>query len=368
MLKDNTMTPYSAKLAPTHFNAPKSDSFRVRVSPTARETSTKRNVAVRPGILPKPANELTFREVIVPLDGTPYAEHALPWALQIATLADARVRVVHVHDKVQPDFHARRLELYREFDRLLREPMEEYIADVVRRLAGASAVPVTLTVVDGRDITEELSELVASTSDIVVMATRGRNFVSRNVIGSAFDAVVQRRQVPILHVRGYSSPADLTARPALRHALVPLDGSSDSADALGPVATLSKLTAGRQTLFRVVQSKALFSCGDGRTCEDARELANSPAAYLDDIARVWRHELPHVRTSVVWSDASPASAILREVEEQEVDFIAMATRPRGRLSRLFRPGVFDRLIRRARTPILVVKQHNEDAHSRSLSA
>jgi nucleotide-binding universal stress UspA family protein len=306
--------------------------------------------------------------VIVPLDGSPYAEHALPWAIQIASLAGARVRLVHVHQKMQPAFHGRRLELYREFDRLIREPMDEYIVDVVRRLARVSEVTVTPMVVDGRHIADDLSDLVASTSDIVVMATRGRNFISRTVFGSALDAVVQRREAPILHVRGYSSTVDLTARPSLRHALVPLDGLPDSADALRPVAALSRLTDGRQTLFRAVQSDGLFSCGDGSAREDARELTNSPVAYLDEIAKAWRHELPHVGTSVVWSDASPARAILTEVEEQEVDFIAMATRPRGRLSRLFRPGVFDRLIRRARTPILVVKQHDEEAQPRSLSA
>jgi nucleotide-binding universal stress UspA family protein len=325
-------------------------------------------MAKRPVVLPKSPGDLTFREVIVPLDGSPYAEHALPWAIQIATLAGARVRLVHVHEKMQPAFHARRLELYGEFDRLLREPIEEYIVDVVRRLARASSVTVTPTVVDGRHIIDDLSDLVASTTDIVVMATRGRNFVTRTVIGSALDAVVQRREAPILHVRGYSSPVDLTARPSLRHALVPLDGSSDSADVLRPVSALSKLTDGRQTLLRVIHSSGMFSCGNGSCPEEARELTNSPVAYLNTLAKAWRSKLPHVRTIVTWSDASLTRAILTAVDEQEVDFIAMTTRVRGRLSRLFRPGLFDGLVRRARTPILVVKRHDEDAQSLSLSA
>jgi nucleotide-binding universal stress UspA family protein len=306
--------------------------------------------------------------VIVPLDGSPYAEHALPWAIQIAALAGAPVRVVHVHAQMQPAFHSRRLELYREFDRLLREPMEEYIADVARRLTRASAITVAPKVVNGRHTTEALSELLASTDDIVVMATRGRNLVSRTLIGSALDAVVQRRDAPILHVRGYSCPVDLTARPSLRHALVPLDGSSESAGVMQPVAALSKLTDGRQTLLRVVQPAGVFSCGDGSACDEACERKNNPIAYLDAIAGDWRSELPHVRTSVVWSEVAPAREILAQAEELDVDFIAMATRPRSWLSRLLRPGIFDRLIRRARAPILVVNQRDEDDHTRPLSA
>jgi nucleotide-binding universal stress UspA family protein len=285
--------------------------------------------------------------------------------MQIASLAGTRVRLVRVHEQMQPAFHERRLALYREFDRLLREPIEEYVADVVRRIARASAVTVTPTVVDGRHTTEHLSELFASTSDIVVMATRGRNFVNRSLRGSALDAVVHRREAPVLHVRGYSCPVDLTARPSLRHTLVPLDGSRESEDVLRPVSALSKLTDGRQTLLRVVQSSGLFSCGDGSRPGEARELTNSPVAYLDALAKEWRSALPHVRTSVAWSDASLPRAILTEVDEHDVDFIAMTTRARGRLSRLFRPGVFDRLVRRARTPILVVKQREESGRLRS---
>jgi nucleotide-binding universal stress UspA family protein len=299
--------------------------------------------------------------VIVPLDGSPYAEHALPWAIQIAALAGAPVRLVHVHAQMQPAFHGRRLELYREFDQLLREPMEEYIADVARRVARASSITVTPMVVNGRHTSEALSELVASTADVVVMATRGRNVVSRTLIGSALDAVVQRRAAPILHVRGYSCPVDLTARPSLRHALVPLDDTSDSTSVLRPVAALSKLTDGRQTLLRVIQSPGAFTCGDGSVQDEACELKKSPVAHLDEIAEDWRFELPHVLTSVVWSDGAPAREILAQAEERDVDFIAMATRPRSRLSRLLRPGVFDRLIRRGRTPILVVKQPADDS-------
>jgi nucleotide-binding universal stress UspA family protein len=288
--------------------------------------------------------------------------------MQIASWAGTRLRLLHVHQQMQPAFHERRLALYREFDRLLREPMEEYIAGVVRRIARASTVNVTPTVVNGRHTADHLSDLVASTSDIVVMATRGRNFVNRFLRGSALDAVVHRREAPVLHVRGYSCPVDLTARPSLRHTLVPLDGSRESEDVLRPVSVLSKLTDGRQTLLRVVQSSGVFSCGDGSRPHEAGELTNSPVAYLNTLAKEWRSELPHLRTSVAWSDSSLTRAILTEVVEQEVDFIAMTTRARSRLSRLFRPGVFDRLVRRARTPILVVQQRDGDDYSQSLSA
>ncbi len=357
----------SSRFAPTHIRARNPAGPRPRVAASTRVTLSDPRPYLRTRGPRDTSRALSFREVIVPLDGSPYAEHALPWAIQLAHSAGARVRLVHVHPRMQPGFHERGRASYCEFDRLLREPMEEYMADLVRRLARSTAVPTTPTVVDGRDVADHLSELFGSTSDIVVMATRGRNVVSRFFRASPLDAVVSRREAPILHVRGYACPVDLTARPSLRRALAPLDGSAPGVDALPALAALSRLTDGRQTLLQVIQSPGAFSCVDGRVREDMGALGKGPVAYLDTVATAWRHELPHVRTSVVWSDKSPAQAIAAEAEAQRVDFIALATRPRTRLSRLLRPGVVDRLIRRGRIPILVVKQRNDDAFRRTLA-
>jgi nucleotide-binding universal stress UspA family protein len=316
----------------------------------------KTGIAPRPSDVPERSGGLTFREVIVPLDGSPHAEHALPWAIQIATLASASVRLVHVHPRMHRALYARRVELYQEFDRLLREPKEQYLADVIRRVARASAVAVKPSIVDGGNVSTDLPELVAATDDIVVMATRGRTVFGRALVGSSLDAALQRRHAPILHVRGYRCPVDLTARPSIRHALVPLDGSSESAGALQAVSALNKLASGRQTLLTVIPPAGIFGGGDEQLSGDGYDLKDKPVAYLDGVAKAWRPHLPELQTSVVWSDASPAREILAQAEDRQVDFIAMATRPRSRLSRLLRPGVFDRLLRQAKIPILVVKQ------------
>lgn len=303
---------------------------------------------------------LTFREIIVPLDGSSYAEHALPWAIHIAELAGGRVRLLHVHETMQLAFHPRRLQPFPEYDRLLREPMDKYIADVARRIARCSETGVAQTVVDVHDTTQGLAEIVASTSDLVVMATRGRTVLSRLLIGSALDAVVQGRAVPTLHVRGYACPVDLSARPSLRHALIPLDASSQSGDILRSVAAISELAGGRETLLRVLRSNERFA-RDEFSRGDGRELRTGSANTLEGITNAWSGRLPRMQRSVVWSDGSPAREILAEAAKREVDFIAMSTRPRSRLKRLFRPGVFDRLIRQTQTPILVVKRDGDVA-------
>jgi nucleotide-binding universal stress UspA family protein len=40
-----------------------------------------------------------YRTILVPLDGSAFGEHALPFALTIARRSDASIELVHVHAK-----------------------------------------------------------------------------------------------------------------------------------------------------------------------------------------------------------------------------------------------------------------------------
>jgi nucleotide-binding universal stress UspA family protein len=91
-----------------------------------------------------------FRTVFVPLDGSPFAEQALPWALSIARRAGAALQLVRVHvlyflkepvrDWVpsQPDR-----------DAAWKEQEQHYLDATARWLTAVSPVPVT-TVPAGR--------------------------------------------------------------------------------------------------------------------------------------------------------------------------------------------------------------------------
>lgn len=364
---ENVMSLNFTNFAPA-YSAVTNREVRVYPGSVLPRPSAINGVSANPRRFQFPTRDLTFREVIVPLDGSLHAEYALPWAMRIAALSGGGIRIVHFHQKMQPALYARRLQPYREVERLLREPMEHYIGEVARRIRRASGVKIRPTVVDGFHVANDLSHLVAETSDIVVMATRGRNVISRTLLGSTLDTVLERRTAPVLHVPGYACPVDLTARPSLRHALVPLDGGSASSEIFPFVAALGKLATGRQTLLKVLRSEGLFTAGDASGWENESELTARSTAYLEEVATAWRHALPRARSRIVWTDASIAAAILKEVHEQDADCIVMTTRSRGRLKRLISPGVFDRLIHRARTPILVVKQQGDGDRAPSLSA
>jgi hypothetical protein len=84
----------------------------------------------------------------VPVDGTPFREHALPLALGIARRLGATIRVVHVHLPLP-----RRL-LYREsgLDLWLRRRQRDYLDDLMRRLRRVTRVPVKPVFLEGRQV------------------------------------------------------------------------------------------------------------------------------------------------------------------------------------------------------------------------
>jgi hypothetical protein len=55
---------------------------------------------------------------------------------------------------------------------------------------------------------------------------------------------MRRLTAPLLLVRGYDAPVDLTGDPAPRHVLIPLDGSEAAEQVLGPALDLGALIAG----------------------------------------------------------------------------------------------------------------------------
>lgn len=307
------------------------------------------------------AAQSAIRTVMVPLDGSSFGEHAIPRALQIAKLAGAEVKLVYVHVSLDPSYYGRSRELYSDYEKLLKQPKQEYMADIMRRVAKISSVPVTPLLLDGRRISESLCKTVNAEADLVVMATRGRSPIGRLLWGSVADTLLQEASVPLLLVRGYRSPVDLTGAPSMLRILVSLDGSAGGEDILRPVAEIGRVTQGEQTLLRVLPFTG-YSPMQQNHFSLANHAAQQQDEALDELEQLVNKskvQLPRAQTKVVWSAESPGEEILSYAKRHDVDLIAVATRKRSPLKRLLSTGVADYLIRRAGVPVLVVKPDSE---------
>lgn len=140
--------------------------------------------------------------VIVPLDGSDFAEAALPYAVVLARrmgLTVRLLRVVRLHNIVYSDtdwFGGRLGEL----ETQLVEDAENYLAEVTQRLAN-SGLDVQTVVVMGKPSTEIARYASSVGHGMIVLSTHGRSGVGRLMLGSVAEAVVRESGDPVLAVR-----------------------------------------------------------------------------------------------------------------------------------------------------------------------
>src|SRR5262249_21208561 len=91
---------------------------------------------------PLPGGQVMYRSILVPLDGSPFAEHALPLALSIARRARATVQIAHVDLVPSSMYVLSRPNMESTYDAQARERAAAYLDDLVWRLSARAPVPV----------------------------------------------------------------------------------------------------------------------------------------------------------------------------------------------------------------------------------
>ncbi len=298
-----------------------------------------------------------FRTVLVPLDGSPFAEQALPYAVGIVRRAGATLDLVHVHVlQVLEEHKAGRYAYDPGFDKEHQRKERLYLESTAKSLATVSAVPWTAAVVSGLDTEGILSRVQDAKADLIVMTTHGRGPLDRFFLGGVADELVRQAAVPVLLVRPRDPAASIVPEDhLLEHVLVPLDGSSLAERILEPALDFVRLWAGRCTLLRVIEASPATTAGwptRPRPPEQEQEVAAE--AYLEKIAGRLREDGTAVQTRIVVAPHA-APAILEEAQTQRCDFIALATHGWSGLRRMLLGSVTDKVIRGSSLPVLAYR-------------
>jgi nucleotide-binding universal stress UspA family protein len=302
-----------------------------------------------------------FRSVLVPLDGSRFAEAALPLASWLVKDARAALHLVLVHEPVAALLSAGDAVVPNpQVDAELKEREVTYLADTAAMLGEACGGPVQFREVEGAggpDICEEANQVGA---DLLVMATHGRGTFRRLWLGSVADYVVRHVSVSILlvHPDRDDEPRSWDATEK-RGILVALDFSKEALAILEPVVTLAQLTQSLVTLMHV--APAFDEIGPPvapyPVPQDPvlRERYRIEAQHeLDRVADGLRERGLSVSTRVV-PGLSPAGSLLEALEEERYGFVAMTTHGAGGMRRLLLGGQADKVIRGAEKPVLVLR-------------
>jgi len=290
--------------------------------------------------------------LMVPLDGSRFAEAALPLAALLAGRTGAKVRLALVHvPQTPPGADAAGMDV------AVQERERGYLASTASRLDPAGVVVPELIQLEGQPGVALAEELERRPVDVVVMATHGRGAVSRLWLGSVADYLIRHLHVPVLLARPREQePVYGSSR--IEEVLIPLDTSTTSEQVIEPALTVAG-PAGRVTLLHVVEpvlgvaEPALpFPMPmDPKLIDDLRQMAQ---ARLDRVADRLRERGVTVVTRVL-TGMGAAAMILEEAARGRYDLIAMTTHGEGGLRRLLLGSVADKVIRGTDIPLLTMR-------------
>ena len=276
----------------------------------------------------RPEVDVRMERILVPLDGSALAEHALPLAELLARAAAGRLELVSVRPSRGAGGNGN--------DPEPGPGIEAYLERMAWSLR-QRGLTVGTSVRSG-SIPEEIGRQATEIhADVIVMATHGRSQVDRLLGRNIATAVVRQTDLPVLLIRPTDAWTSRTT--ALRKLLVCLDGSEGSEEVL-PWAQLIARRFGSTTVLLTVP--------------EAESEVSRLEHYLGSVADALRNTGLAVETQVTGSGA--ARTITSVAESAGCDLIMTATRGRGAPEDIDTEvgSVTDRVVQTAHCPVFAV--------------
>jgi nucleotide-binding universal stress UspA family protein len=143
-----------------------------------------------------------YKKIVVPLDGSGWAQRAVPHAVDIARANESELILLHVFRPPAAEYIPD-IALAGQDEQIqqMREQIKQYLIGLRTELRGEH-VTVRTQMIEGAGIAHLICEFVNHEAiDLIVMSTHGRTGISRFLFGSVAYQVMQCANVPVLLVR-----------------------------------------------------------------------------------------------------------------------------------------------------------------------
>ena len=317
-----------------------------------------------------------FRHIVIPLDGSPRAEAALPVAARLARASGGQLTLLRVvPPPIELDMHMMPLAKTTELS------LDEEIAganDYIARLAsseGLKGINIRSEILTGPAAKTILLFAHLHQVDLIAMCSHGSTGLKRWVLGSVSEKVVRHSPIPVL-VLHEDGPKLATAHEAPTHPLrllVPLDGSAFAEAALTPAVRLCTGLAapehGALHLALVLRPVSVPEEEHEHVARIKDQAIADAKTYLQTITeRLQQSEAASSGLTVTTSvlvDIDVAGALIRLAEHGEAleasetvngcDTIAIATHGGSSLAYWVMGSVTERILHGSKLPMLIVR-------------
>ncbi len=307
-----------------------------------------------------------MKRILVPLDGSSFAERALAPALDLAGRHEAEVHLASVVSDLPPvPLATADTEQATRWVDEERKRAEKYLEEVRERTVAKVPAAQLGTHVRVGPVTKGLEGLAEDLDvDLIMLTTHGRGSWQRAWLGSVADQLLRKAERPLLLLRDQEAGKGLfKAVTSPAHVLVPLDGSEAAEVVLQVLDPLLPKDGGKVTFasvlhqpFPLATTYLPHGASDQFMMSERKEQLQ---AYLSEVEDRFRGRGVETETRILVAEDA-AQGLLELAEKGKVDLIALSTRGRGGVTRFFLGSVADKLVRGAKVPLLTARRPREE--------
>lgn len=154
-------------------------------------------------------NTALFKRILVPLDGSGLAEHALEPAIRMAQADDAELILLRIAAHKGARISEGGVYSYLRWNELVERDQQEAV-DYLERVQQTKiprAVPARVLVLHGDEAGAIVDTAASEDVDLIIMSTHGRSGPRRWILGSVTEKVLREAPCPVLVIRPESELA-----------------------------------------------------------------------------------------------------------------------------------------------------------------
>ncbi len=309
-----------------------------------------------------------YQKILVPLDGSEFAEAVFPYAKELAARLELEVILLHIVRPEERNFFAPIHRAYvQETVATIRRQAQEVQTNIGPK-PGSQSPQVQGETVVGYPSEEILRYAEMKGIDLILMATHGRAGARHWTLGHVAEKILRQSKVPVWLVRAEipdATPYDKWPKKTL---LVPLDGSELAETVLPHVESLAQQRGEvvDVTLLRVCEppiipsyetpelSGAALNWGQYIQQEIAR-CKQTAEEYLAKIEKRFKDKKISVHSETLTGKA--AEEITNYATKNPHSLIIMTTHGRTGLRRLVYGSVAESVLLGVSNPIFLVRVH-----------
>jgi nucleotide-binding universal stress UspA family protein len=305
---------------------------------------------------------IMYNSIMVPLDGTSFAEEALPTAIHLTRTCGARLVLARVVDRTAPSLLLTSALAGQSWADTPTDRAADYLFDVSERILRSTGVKAQTLVLRGGIASSLRKEADEMECDLIVMSTHAHGPVGRALQSSTADRLARSATCPVLLVRANGVSSDWNIHRRFLHILVPLDGTAASERSLTAAVQIANLDGARLTLLHVAQPQLVAAniaatpfasvyMGGSAAPEDIERMSSD---YLDSVATSLRAQMGYPSIEARLLHGTPGEEIIEFAEKNGVDLIAMSTRGLGGVRRVLLGSTTTRVLQHASAAVMLL--------------